>query len=195
MWTPKRILILVSSTLLFLSGYGVYAFVFGDIDGLQPLGAEFYPPDGRGPIEPGTQESQKQAMIRQAFGPDCEELRRDIRLLVRDKGMVLSAGEFEIVKQDGRVKFAPFTRGVVSEEQGRGLPRDQHGPVRLRVPDPGQASADAGGAGQSQGHGGRAARRRPPRRHDHQQPPNQGEERRPGSSHQHEPAVLRGCAI
>ena len=122
MWSPKRVLILVSCTLFFLSGYGVYAFFLGDIDGLPVLAAEFFPPD-LGDDKPGVpQESLRDAMIRQAFGPGSAELHRPMRLLVRDKGMVLSAGQFDIDKDDGRVKFAPFSAAIFPQNKDGGFP-------------------------------------------------------------------------
>ena len=83
MWTPKRVLILVSGLLLFLSGYGVYAFFLGDIDGLQPLDAGYYPPENQPPDELVPQESLREAMIKQAFGPGCEELGSSRSVLAR----------------------------------------------------------------------------------------------------------------
>jgi hypothetical protein len=112
---------LVSGMLLFLSSYGVYAFFLGGIDGLQPLGAEMFPPDGNPIIDPPVQESLREEMIRKAFGPGCQELTRPIRLLVRDKGMVLSAGQFTI-DDDGRVKFSPFSAAIFPKNKDGGYP-------------------------------------------------------------------------
>jgi hypothetical protein len=104
---------LVGGLFVFLSGYSVYAFFLGGIDGLPPLPLEYAPRTG--PAEKieiivGLREK----MIEQAFGPDCEELRRHIRLLVKDKGMILSAGQFSI-ETDGRVKFEPFSAALFSK--------------------------------------------------------------------------------
>jgi hypothetical protein len=108
------------SLLILLGGYGVYAVVFGGIDGLPPL------PVGMGPdpviedaFEP--EEGLREKMLRQAFGPNAEELKRQIRLLVRDKGMVMSAGQFEIV-EDGRVKFSPFSAALYPKNKDGGYP-------------------------------------------------------------------------
>src|SRR6202030_3641561 len=103
-------LMLVGGLCLFLSGYGVYTFFLGGIDGLPPLPADYFPPAANASDPWGkdaTPESLREHMIRQAFGAASEELHRPIRLLVRDKGMVLSAGQFSI-EEDGRVKFSPF---------------------------------------------------------------------------------------
>jgi hypothetical protein len=120
-WTPKRVLLLVGGLLAFLSGYAVYAFFLGGIDGLPPLNPEWYPPEIGGPtIDDPPPESIRDAMIRQAFGADSEELRRPIKLVVRDKGMVLSAGEFSCNEKDGRVKFAPFSAALFPKNKDGG---------------------------------------------------------------------------
>ena len=110
MWTPKRVLILVGGFLLFLTGYGVYDFFLGGIDGLPPLPPD-YGPTGeiyRPPSEDSGSDADKK--LQQAFGPGCQELRRPIRLLLRDKGVALAAGQFDF--EDGRVKFSPFSAAM-----------------------------------------------------------------------------------
>src|SRR5207237_1153083 len=95
---------------VFLSSYGVYSLVFGGIDGLPPLDPSLLPLE-RDQQPPPPPPPLREMMIQQAFGKDCEELRRPIKLLVRDKGLVLAAGEFYMEK-DGRVKLAPFSAAL-----------------------------------------------------------------------------------
>jgi hypothetical protein len=104
---------LVAGLFLFSCSYGVYAFFLGGIDGLPPLPLEYVPPSGT-LQDPQIIVGLREKMITQAFGPGCEELRRQIRLLVKDKGMVLSAGQFSI-QADGRVKFEPFSAALFSK--------------------------------------------------------------------------------
>lgn len=120
MWTPKRVLILTVGLVLFLAGFAVYNYFLGGINGLPPLPEDYWyvastPMDGplRAPLPPPA--DQKLAM---AFGPGCEELKRSIRLYLRDKGVALAAGEFTIQQEDGRVKLAPFSAAMFPKAKG-----------------------------------------------------------------------------
>src|SRR5882757_94618 len=99
---------LIKGVILCLVGYFVYAFFLSSIDGLPPLPPEFGPNEESGDV-PVLNDREK--MIQQAFGDDCEELVRPIKLLVRDKGMIISAGQFSI-EDDGRVKLCPFSAAM-----------------------------------------------------------------------------------
>jgi hypothetical protein len=115
------VLLLVGALLLFLSGYAVYALFLGGIDGLTQLPPEWLPPDGEAVVPPALPLPLRELMIQQAFGKDCDELRRQIKLLVRDKGLVLAAGEF-FIEQDGRVKLAPFSAAMFPKSKDGGKP-------------------------------------------------------------------------
>src|SRR5262249_3079627 len=53
--------------------------------------------------------------IQQAFGSDCEELKRPIKLEVPARGLVLAATEFQIGREDGRVRLTPLSVAMFSK--------------------------------------------------------------------------------
>jgi hypothetical protein len=111
-WTPKRVLMLIGGFVLFWLAYAVYAFFLGVVDAHLELPAEYRPPTGETPPFAVGELSLRDKMLAQAFGDQCEELRRGIKLLLRDKGVVISAEQFDIDKSDGRVKFSPFSAAM-----------------------------------------------------------------------------------
>jgi lipopolysaccharide export system protein LptA len=121
-WTPKRILLLALGFLVFLTVYVVYAASsLGRINGLPPLPEVFLPGDHTGPIVVGPRPSKIEAKLAEAFGPDCPELTRAIRLELHSKNMVLAAATFQ-VQPDGRVSLAPLSVALFGKEKhdGRG---------------------------------------------------------------------------
>lgn len=110
-WTPKRVLLLVMGFAVFISAYTVYAGYLGYIDGLPPLPPEYEPCDcgivDNG-VQPPARENEADRRLRQAFGEECPELKRTIKLEVRARGVVLAADQFKI-EDDGRVKLQPFS--------------------------------------------------------------------------------------
>src|SRR5437879_2558067 len=98
---------------VFLSGYGVYAYFLGGIDGLPPLPAEYC---AHGQLEEHHSELPETAIdgkLRQAFGNDCPELKMWIKLDMRRKGWGLAANEFKGDEKDGRVKLTPFSAFIM----------------------------------------------------------------------------------
>lgn len=123
MWTPKRILLLLSSSILFFAVYLGYAFWLGGIDGLPPLPHGFEPP-GNGPIEPiadilrPTPEADRKLEL--AFGPSWKELLLcKIKLEMRNKNLVLATNDIDTQRADGRVLLAPFNVAIFKEDPGR----------------------------------------------------------------------------
>lgn len=116
MWTPKRILILLAGMTVFLSGYGVYAYFLGGIDGLPPLPQEYLPGD-RPITEPPRRGLQIDEKLTKAFGPYCPELKRAIKLDLASKGWGLAADTFDPLP-DGRVKLTPFSCFIMPKKQG-----------------------------------------------------------------------------
>ena len=115
MWTPKRIVLLVLGFTMFLTVYIVYAVFLGGIDGLPPL------PVGLGPdpvdIVTITQnESEADRKLRQAFGPECLQVQRPIRLEIRKRGMVLASDTIKI-EPDGRIKLTPFSVALFGKDK------------------------------------------------------------------------------
>jgi lipopolysaccharide export system protein LptA len=103
----------------FIAAYILYAQVLGlgNIDGLPPLPRDIVPVtvyDGPPPPRP---ESMAEKRLRQAFGEECPELKRAIKLEVRSRGIVLAADQFNIEK-DGRVKLQPFSCAIFGKPKG-----------------------------------------------------------------------------
>ncbi len=124
MWTAKRIVILVAGLLLFLTGFFVYDYFLGQFDNLPVLPLS-YAPDAAERIQPplpgGKVVVTADSMLEKAFGPNCAELTWPIRLIMRDKGIAIAAGEFAIMP-DGRVKLAPFSVAMYSKKADAGFP-------------------------------------------------------------------------
>ena len=123
-WTPKRVLILLSGMTLFLAGYFVYAYFLGGIDGL-PILPEIYvltpgvAPDWLDP-DGGKGEGDTERKLKWAFGAESEEAKRPIKLDLRSRRLLLAAKDFDIVKEDGRVKLSPFSAALFGEQKGDG---------------------------------------------------------------------------
>ncbi|MBX9679780.1 MAG: hypothetical protein K2X38_13540 [Gemmataceae bacterium] len=119
MWTSKRILLLFSGFALFVSGFAVYYYFLGGIDGLPPLPKDFanntvvvLPPDGGGDIPP-PRPPEIELKFGDAFGPQSEELTRSIRFNMHSKNALLAAEVATInEKGDGLVKLTPFSAAV-----------------------------------------------------------------------------------
>src|SRR5690242_5862159 len=94
-WTSKRILILIAGLAIFLSGYGVYAYFLGGIDGLPPLPPEYCEKGELNYTLPGTPETAIDGKLRLAFGPESKELKMTIKLDLRRKGWGMASDHFE----------------------------------------------------------------------------------------------------
>jgi hypothetical protein len=106
MWTPKRTVLLALGFFVFFAGYLLYASCLGGIDGLPPLPDADMPnpggPDVLGPMPPhGLKLEDK---FRQAFGPDCPELKWALKLEMNAKSMVVATKDFKI-GDDGRAEL------------------------------------------------------------------------------------------
>jgi hypothetical protein len=75
-------------------------------------------------IAPPAPDSERDQMLRKAFGADCAEVRRSIKLLVRDKGLVLAAEQMTI-ESDGKIKCAQCSlarfSGKATDKEARQL--------------------------------------------------------------------------
>lgn len=118
MWTPKRILIMLGTLPLFIVGFVVYGFFLGNVDGLPPLPKTYEPVTQIDDIDPPEDiEGTTERKLKMAFGIDCEELRREIRVNVNSKKFTFSAGEMDIDKSDGRVKLFPFSAALFPSKE------------------------------------------------------------------------------
>lgn len=114
MWTPKRIVLLTFTFVLLLSSYRVYAYFLGGIDGLPPLDEKYWP--GERPAEtPRAQRNQVDVKLQMAYGEECEELKRPIKVEASAKGALLASDEF-IIERDGRVRLAPVSLALFSKK-------------------------------------------------------------------------------
>jgi hypothetical protein len=119
MWTPKRVLLLVASLAVFLTGYEVYAHFLGGIDGLPPLPAAYVADPLRPHIDlPPQKESDADRKLRQAFGSECDEVKRPIKLDVRSRRMVLATTQVKVDEPDGRVKLFDFSLALWGNNAG-----------------------------------------------------------------------------
>jgi lipopolysaccharide export system protein LptA len=109
-WTPKRVLLLLTGSVVFFMGYAVYAFFLGNKDGLPQLPPEFWPSASVGPFTgptSGQRRTDTERKLEQAFGADGDALKLAIKLELRTRGMVLATDEFKFT-EDGRVELRPF---------------------------------------------------------------------------------------
>jgi lipopolysaccharide export system protein LptA len=120
-WTPKRILLLVLGFLVFSFLYGIYAHFLGGVDGLPPLPADCLAPptDDTLPLAVPQHDTELMRKLKMAFGEDCAELKRKIRLEMRARGIALAADNFSI-EPDGRVKLWPFSIALFGKDHVEG---------------------------------------------------------------------------
>jgi hypothetical protein len=119
MWTPKRVLLLLAGLAVFLTGYEVYAHFLGGIDGLPPLPAAYLADPTRQHLDlPPPKESDADRKLRQAFGLECDEVKRPIKLDVRSRRMVLATTQVKVDEPDGRVKLIDFSLAIWSDQAG-----------------------------------------------------------------------------
>ena len=122
MWTPKRILILGFGFSLFMALYFVYAYFLGGIDGIPPLPLAFsarakedLPPL---PVRPTSRVVTK---LQQAFGLDCPEVQRKIKIELNSRSMLFAADSFQI-EPDGRVRLLPLSVMVFNKDKNENKP-------------------------------------------------------------------------
>lgn len=117
MWTPKRAVLLMSGSGLFLAVYLVYAYFLGGIDGLAPLPEKLVrrPGDAGMVLPPPPLESETDRRLKQAFGLDCPELERTIKLIVSNRGLILASSDAKVLP-DGQVRLTKFSIAVFRGE-------------------------------------------------------------------------------
>lgn len=99
MLTPKRLFLVVVGFGVLFTGYLVYAHFLGHYDGLQPLPAEYRPDlahSEHSPAPSASRENQLHLRLKEAFGANCEETRRRLKLQWPAQGVVMAAHNYEI---------------------------------------------------------------------------------------------------
>ena len=117
MWTPRRILLLCLGWTLVLGFYIGYSFVLGSIDGLPPLPAGLMPHSREHlPPLPARPASRVSSKLQLAFGPDCPEVGRQIKIEISSKKMVFAADQFQ-PEPDGRVSLKPLSVAIFNSDK------------------------------------------------------------------------------
>src|SRR5262249_7432554 len=122
-WTPKRLVLLASGFAVFFAAYFGYAISFlGGIDGLPPLPSIYWPGEYNPELGPvGPRGNRLETKLRQAFGEECRELNRPIRIELHSKSIALAAEQFQI-EQDGRVCLSPVSMALFGKDKMDGKP-------------------------------------------------------------------------
>jgi len=117
MWTPRRVALLILGGIAFFGCYLGYARSnLGVIDGLPTLPEEFRKPDKDVPPEYlPPRDGRILKMLKQAFGLECEELRRPIKVELHSRSMVLAAGDIKFI--DGKVRLSPVSVAIFGRER------------------------------------------------------------------------------
>jgi lipopolysaccharide export system protein LptA len=117
-WTPKRAVLLLAGSGLFLVAYFVYAYFLGGIDGLPPLPEPFVRRAGEVELKPPPPpiESDTDKWLKQAFGLECKELQRTIKLIVPNRGLIVATNH-AVPEPDGRFKLTPFSVAIFRHER------------------------------------------------------------------------------
>jgi hypothetical protein len=117
MWTPRRIVLLAFGWILFIAGYTGYSTVLGGIDGMPPLPQAYWPRQtSELPPIPERPASRVVARLQSAFGAECPEIHRQIKVEVATRGMVFAADHFKI-ETDGRVCLTPLSVVMFSKDR------------------------------------------------------------------------------
>lgn len=116
MWTPRRLVVVISGLLLFGSGFTVYTRFFGSIDGLPPLPETFTQAiiDGSKIPDISINRGPFMARLRQAFGQDCIEQTYNLKFENREKGILFAAYESKIL-DDGRVLLQQISVAIFAK--------------------------------------------------------------------------------
>jgi len=117
MWTPRRLIMIVTSMVLFSGGFTAYSALFGWIDGLPQLPENFLREQVDGneiPTLPGGL-TPLQNRLRVAFGPNCIEQGYNLKFESREKGILFAAADTKIL-EDGRVLLHQVSVAVFGKD-------------------------------------------------------------------------------
>jgi lipopolysaccharide export system protein LptA len=120
-WTPRRIVLLVTGLLFCTGAYSLYAHLLGGVDGLPPLPPAFAevrdPGDAYEPPK-ATAGNPMEKRLQEAFGLDCDELYYKFYVDNRAKGVLLVYGAYSLKEPDGRAQFWPCSIAVFGKARG-----------------------------------------------------------------------------
>jgi hypothetical protein len=112
------LVLLAAGFAVFFTTYEVYGQFLGGIDGLPALPRDYWPSNDPLPVfKPPVQQNEADRKLRLAFGQECPEVMRSMRLFIGPKGLVLAANEVQ-PQPDGRVMFKPFSVAIFSKDRG-----------------------------------------------------------------------------
>ncbi len=123
MWTPKRILLMILGWGLFFAGYQVYAHYLGRYDGLPPLPSDHRPQPGRerpAPVYTRPPDGPAANMLKMAFGTNCKEIDRRIKLSWRTQGVVMAADDWALL--DGKLELKLVSVAIFGKPAEDGNP-------------------------------------------------------------------------
>src|SRR3954447_1844789 len=139
MWNPKRLLLLIFGFVLCYVCYLTYGFFLGQYDGLPPLPREYQ----AGPPGTGTQITPKPEiashaveLLREVFGPNCEEQHRRIKLEWQKQRVVMAADSWKIL-HNGQLRLMKPSDGILGKPKidAKGNPLKDADGKELRGPD------------------------------------------------------------
>jgi lipopolysaccharide export system protein LptA len=120
-WTPRRIVLLVTGLLFCTGAYSVYAHLLGGVDGLPPLPPAFAevrdPGDAYEPPK-ATAGNPMEKRLQEAFGANCDELFYKFKVDNRSKGVLLVYGDYNLKEADGRAQFWPCSIAIFGKAHG-----------------------------------------------------------------------------
>ncbi|MSR53839.1 MAG: hypothetical protein EXS09_11195 [Gemmataceae bacterium] len=122
MWTPARILYSLAGLIVCASCYFAYALFLGRFDGLPPLPAAFAEHAGTPSESQSSHVPETDRMLELAFGANCAELRFPIKMNMKQKGVLIAAHKFEIIKsgtREGWVELSPLSLASYAERKGK----------------------------------------------------------------------------
>ena len=121
MGNGRRLVLLLVGFVFFFAAYQVYDYFLGRYDGLPPLPAEYrYVPgeSAQAVIRP-PRFSPAVERLRQAFGENCAEQHRRIKLEWRSQGIVLAADSYQLL-DNGQVRLTRVSVAFFGKDRGDG---------------------------------------------------------------------------
>jgi lipopolysaccharide export system protein LptA len=124
MLTPKRLLLSFGGFGVLFVGFLLYSHFLGHYDGLQPLPADYRPgepTDAPLSTDPGVRlNNSTLARLEEAFGKNCDEVNRRMKLLFPTQGVVMAADGHKL--EDGKLKLTKVSVAHFGKADSKGRP-------------------------------------------------------------------------